>query len=213
VLTQLIAPKITLSSIKLEPLPVGYSFQVSGPRSQELLFCVGSNSRTIPLSLSPASPPTPMYSGLAPFTHKMLEFREVLAGQTVPCWVVPRSRSNPREIDWNNKSNQQMISIPVYGAPIWSGLPDPPCSSLGSDWMLPVFLSAPKGRRIFYYANGTKGVFVTPENTLETSNSQRGFDIFSFWLATFGVAIKVSSGGVVSEEHRGQRRPPRSFLV
>ena len=197
------AGKLWLSPVKLAPLPLGYCFEVStrgltGPLPVGLIFCLGSDTNAIHLG-----PPSQMFwtqgdSGLNHFCYQILldSSPSDLAGKTLPCWVVAKRRTPQGEVvvDWSTKSNTQSIAIPVFPSPCWDAFHLHPSVPLGTDWVRPVYLPPGQGRRLFYPAAGGRGYFVDPGGSLETKAAQRGYDIYTFWLAAFRIAIKTSTG-------------------
>jgi hypothetical protein len=128
-----------------------------------------------------------------------------LWGQTLPCQLVAMGADG---VSYVAKSNIQSLALPTLPSSITSPLN----LALGpTDSPVPVGMTAPAGRRLYYRCalNGPpqtlpKIWYVRPDNRLEDSASRRGLDRFTFWLATYAIPVKLCAS-VQSGEALAQR--------
>lgn len=189
--------KLTLQPVRPVPLPQNYRFTVGWgpgwhpPRRDDIVLFI--ENIFVPCKLPAQEEPGTF--GFCKVLEAILYHAHShnLWGQTLQCTAVSMAANGTT---FETRSNAQPLHLPVkpladIGPQQW------PWNPIVNDTPAPLSLPFQSGRRLYRREPVGSGAFgmpklwyVKPDNTLEDSNTERGFDRMTFWQAVFGMSIK-----------------------
>lgn len=195
--------KLTLAAIQPKPLPKCWHFAVAPMAGWKpsgrlgIVLLIGDNPSPMPLPWQDQ----PGDYGFNHLPRSVLMYASInnLWGQAVQVIAVGGvAQTLNGALTWVAKSNPQMLQLPVLPfvahGPHKLFVGDPPPAPV------PTGMNPPAGRFLYLCRSPYVGEtfppmwYLRPDLSLEDQPVSRGFDRLTFWLAAFGVPIRIGKG-------------------